>query len=279
MTDYSPISLDRHGDGWLLRINGFSDAAVVSAYIWPGGAPQGVHVTMLEAVTEPAVVGDFEITGVDEAAMSAMDPWWEVYFAQDPAAPATGGGSSGGGAPENEFVVRDAGGNVLYQGAAEPMVVQGLVESLGPVERLALEAALETAIAELKAEASSLGATLAAGIQAGAAAAIGLDAGAGCYVGPDGELGWYHSLGLDFGFALGAAVEAIGAGVKGGPDNFAGRFRSVTVAGGEFAVGGITALYAMDSGEFMGLAVHAGVGVGFPVAVYMTWSNTWLHPA
>jgi hypothetical protein len=218
------------------------------------------------------------ITPFDPQAVNEGTPQ-EIQFKVIPQVASAGEAAtpSGSGYP---VVVKDAAGNVVYQGHAEAVTLQGALESWGMIERELIEdglAAISFPLDELKALANELGATLAGGIQASAAAVLGVEAGAGVYLGPNGETGWYHSLGADLGAVLGASVEAIVAGVKGGPNVFAGQFFSVTASGGELAVGGATALFSVDSGAFVGIAVHGGIGAGFPVNVFATWSNTWLH--
>ena len=82
MSEYQVISLSRNDSdtGWLLRVGGLSETALLGAWIWPSGVPPAVTITLREAVTDPAPVGDFEITGITFEALQAMDPSWSAYF-------------------------------------------------------------------------------------------------------------------------------------------------------------------------------------------------------
>lgn len=98
MSDYSPISLEHTGSGWLLKINGFTEESAVGAYIWPSGIPHGVTITAGLVITEPHPSGDFTITGVTFEALQAMDPWWSGYFSENNILTADPSPSPGSGA-------------------------------------------------------------------------------------------------------------------------------------------------------------------------------------
>lgn len=104
---------------------------------------------------------------------------------------------------------------------------------------------------------------------------LGVEAGVGIYTDPQGDLGWYHSLGADLGLGAGLSGTLVCTFVKGGPEDFAGPFLSVTVAGGWLGYAGVTLLYSPTSREFMGAAMQVGLGAGF--SIYGTASMTWLH--
>jgi hypothetical protein len=74
--------LRRSTNGWLLTIEGFTEAGAVTGYLWPSGTPPGVSVSADVVVTEPAQVGSFEITGLTMLAVQAMEPSWGSWFAQ-----------------------------------------------------------------------------------------------------------------------------------------------------------------------------------------------------
>lgn len=67
------IEVKRSDSGWEMTLNGFSDPVEVGKYLWPNGVPSGVKITPLVVVTEPSVVGTFQLTGLTLDALQTMD--------------------------------------------------------------------------------------------------------------------------------------------------------------------------------------------------------------
>jgi hypothetical protein len=163
-------------------------------------------------------------------------------------------------------------------------------EPFGTAKKLAVEGILATCVLPVgplgplgpvvvaaRAAANATGNTAAVGIAGDAAAVIGINAGSGIYFGPAGEMGLYASVGGDIGATLGASVGVGITMVKGGPDNLAGDCVSVSAAGGEVVVGSLSVLFTMD-GKFSGICGVIGVGVGWPIDFYASYSHTWITP-
>jgi hypothetical protein len=85
------VEVKRSAAGWLLTLDGFTEAGAVGGYLWPGGVPAGVEIVALTVVEEPAQIGQFELTGLTMDAMSQMDPsltgWFTQVMTSDPSDP------------------------------------------------------------------------------------------------------------------------------------------------------------------------------------------------
>jgi hypothetical protein len=77
--------LERTSRGWLLTVQGYSEASTLSRALWPHGIPSGVQIELEVVVTEPAIVGSFEIKGLSLEAVQAMEPTWGNWIAYNAA--------------------------------------------------------------------------------------------------------------------------------------------------------------------------------------------------
>jgi hypothetical protein len=76
------VGLERTAVGWEMTFEGYTEVGAVAGYLWPTGMPDGVTITPLVIVTEPAQVGKFQLTGLSLAALQTMQPWAANWFAQ-----------------------------------------------------------------------------------------------------------------------------------------------------------------------------------------------------
>jgi hypothetical protein len=123
-----------------------------------------------------------------------------------------------------------------------------------------------------------LGCTIGVGLGEEADAVLGIAAGAGLYYTPSGEIGVYGSLGGDLGAVLGVGYSEILTVVHGGSDALAGNCLAVTLAGGDGVVGSGSLLFDGHNGHLVGVAGSIGLGIGWPVAVFESYSHTWVRP-
>jgi hypothetical protein len=72
--------LERVGEAWHLKLQGFTDAGAVGSYIWPSGPPPGVRIAPLVVVEKPVQMGLFELTGVTYDALDTMEPSFAKWF-------------------------------------------------------------------------------------------------------------------------------------------------------------------------------------------------------
>ena len=77
---YGLYDITREGDAFRVKMRDITDAGAAGAYLWRSGVPAGVHISTLMVVQEPVQMGDFDITGVTEAAVATMEEWNQHYF-------------------------------------------------------------------------------------------------------------------------------------------------------------------------------------------------------
>lgn len=77
------VELKRSDDGWLLTMEGYTEAGAVGGYLWPAGVPAGVNITALVVVEEPVQMGQFELTGLTLEALRSMEEGAASRFAQE----------------------------------------------------------------------------------------------------------------------------------------------------------------------------------------------------
>jgi len=67
------IEVKRSDTGWEVTLNGFSKPEEVGKFLWPNGVPSGIQITPLVVVTEPSIVGTFQLKGLTLDALQTMD--------------------------------------------------------------------------------------------------------------------------------------------------------------------------------------------------------------
>jgi hypothetical protein len=72
----------RTDTGWEVTLQGYTEPGAVGTYLWPGGVPAGVTITVSTVVLEPSQVGIFELSGITIDALQTMDPAAANWFAQ-----------------------------------------------------------------------------------------------------------------------------------------------------------------------------------------------------
>jgi N-acetyl-anhydromuramyl-L-alanine amidase AmpD len=144
---------------------------------------------------------------------------------------------------------------------------------LTAIEQVALRAVMAinpatAAISALLPVAAPLGLSVAIG----AAASAGTDAGVGGAVGlifdPNGDIGVFAGAEIDVGAIFSASITGQLTLLHGHIADFNGSGFSASVMAGEEVVGGLTAIFNA-AGNFVGVTISLGLGVGSPVSVYV----------
>lgn len=189
-------------------------------------------------------------------------------------------GDAGVVAPGSAAVV-DPQGRVVATGVARSVSRTGSLEPLDWTQARIAEVAACLAggafVCSAMSLAQSIGWTVAVGYDSDVAGVLGISSGLGIYFGPNGETGIYSSIGADLGAVVGASAVGCFTAVPGGPENLAGDCVAIEASAGELAVAGAAILFA-PSGGFVGVAASVGVGIGFPVNVFVSYSSTHLVP-
>jgi hypothetical protein len=128
---------------------------------------------------------------------------------------------------------------------------------------------LGATIGALRAAAATFGVSIGLGPGVSAGFINGAGLGVGLIFGPHGEVGAYGQAELDVGLITSISATMQVTIVNGGLSAFNGWGTAVAIGGGEEIVGGAAALFN-DKGEFVGVTLQAGVGVGAsPVDIYL----------
>ncbi|CAN7556635.1 DUF3238 domain-containing protein [Phenylobacterium sp. LjRoot225] len=134
---------------------------------------------------------------------------------------------------------------------------------------MALPAPIGPLITGFKLGAQAAGVSIGFGPAAGGGFFGGAGVGCGLIFGPAGELGAYGQWEVDVGFLASLSAVMQVTVVKGGVEAFNGWSTAAAISGGEGVVGGGAALFN-ERGEFQGVSVQAGAGVGLsPVDIYL----------
>lgn len=216
----------------------------------------------------------------DDHTLAELQRWYE-WSAQShqPAEPAHEPAHDPNQPAPGTLALVDAQGHVVATGTAHPISRSGGLDPAGWTASHLLETAACVASGPAVCAAiqlgNALGWTVAVGYDADLAGVLGITGGMGLYFGSDGNNGLYSTIGADLGAVVGASVAACFTAVDGPPSTLAGDCLAFEAGGGEVLVGGGSLLFS-PSGGFIGVAAEIGIGVGLPVAVFASYTNTRL---